>query len=103
MLEPAAALACAVDALEREGFLAAESSPDERSVVMLRAPRPSAAGPGEWWRVELAASRLGDEPTVISSLAGAAPRAEGPYVGPPPELQHLVGTLPSRCTWQPGA
>lgn len=101
MLEPAAALACAADALRRAGFQPAEASADERSVVMLREPRPSAAGPDEWWRVELTVSRTANGPTVLSSVAGAARRIEGPYRGPPPELQHLVGTLASRCVWQP--
>jgi hypothetical protein len=99
MREPAAALACAKAGLEREGFVETEPASEAQTAVMLRRPVPTSYGPGEWWRVEISVATDDDGRTVVASLAGASRQAAGPYAGPPSELQHVVGTLASRCTY----
>jgi hypothetical protein len=99
MRQPAAALACAIATLDQEGFELLESSPDQGTAVLAHPPRPTLDRPREWWRVEITVTTDADGVTVVTSLAGATPRADGPLGAPPAELQHIVGMLASRCTW----
>jgi hypothetical protein len=99
MRPPAAALACAVAALERQGFVVQESSSEQGTAVLARRPSPATLGPGDWWRVDGVVSTDDDGRTVLSFLAGAGRGVAGPLTAPPAELQHVVGTASGRCTW----
>jgi len=99
MRSPTSALSCAIAALDREGFELVESSPEQGTAVLTHPPRATLEERREWWRVELTVTTDADGATVVTSLAGAAPRRDAPMRAPPAELQHVVGTLASRCTW----
>jgi hypothetical protein len=99
--DAAAALRCATQRLRVEGFEVVETNEEGAvsAVALRRVESATQVGAREWWRVEVSTSRNEDGRTVVETLAGVAPRSEGPYAEPGPRLQGVVGKISASCTW----
>ena len=98
--DPAAALRCAVRRLRVEGFEVTEPADSAAATVALRRVESgSEVGAGTFWRIELRTTHDDEGRTVVQSLAGTAPRSDGPYAEPSTALQGVIGRVSAACTW----
>ena len=92
------ASACVRERLLAEGFQLSQPSDTVPAVAVLRS-EPGPEVRDRWWRVELSVTQGADERTIVETVAGIAPRQEGPYAAANTSLMGVIGRLAASCTW----